>query len=117
MGSIPGLRTSTCQGYGPKNADSEAAVHEICIPDPLADGDAAAGQGPHFGQQSHSISLEYSLPFHVQAIANDTEAQRTEIDSWFIRKIAVGLLLGLFPSSLDSSKIPPALKRAKISFC
>ena len=83
---------------------------EICISDPPDQMPMMLlTRGPHFEQQSYSVSLENVLPFCVQRISNNTEAQRIETGYWFIRKIAVGLVLGLYPSNLDSSKIHPAL--------
>lgn len=86
------------------------SVPEICISDPPDQTSMRLlTRGPHSEQQSYSVSLENVLPFCVQGIFNNTEAQSIETGYWFIRKIAVGLVLGLYPSDLDSSKIHPAL--------
>lgn len=83
------------------------SVPEICISDQMSV--TLLIRGPRSEQPSHIVHSENVLPCCVQGVSNNTEAQRTETGYWFIRKMAVGLVLGLYPSDLDSSKIHPAL--------
>lgn len=64
---------------------------------------------------SDLIVSPWNMPFlYVLGISKYPEAQRTELDSGFIRKMAVGVVLGLYPSNPDASKVPPARARAQI---
>ena len=64
---------------------------------------------------SDLIVSPWNMPFLcVLGISKYPEAQRTEPGSGFVRKTAVGVVLGLYPSNPDASKVPPACARAQI---